>query len=115
MLSWQDLVIGPMELFFGNNTIAAEVLSNVLLPNKLGQISVSTEDFFLPWELMYPSSLNDPLSFENFWGYRRIISRVVVQDTRPGAFVSPIILVNSLPDVGLLTDDLPAVHTLEAP
>jgi hypothetical protein len=97
------------------NAEAAEILSTVLENKRNSVIQVTTEDFFLPWELIHPRNLQEPLSFDHFWGFQHIISRVVVQDTRPGAFVSPTIMVKDVPDIGLLTDDLPAVDSIETP
>ncbi len=65
-------------------------------------IQVVSEDFFLPWELMYPTSLDQPFSFHHFWGMNHQISRIVIQDARPGAFVSPEINVNTCPKLGML-------------
>jgi hypothetical protein len=81
------------------------------------RVSIRTvsEDFFLPWELLYPFSLHETVSFENFWGMNHIIFREIVQQDRPGAFVQPAIL-TSLPRVGLMTyRELPMVGENEAP
>ena len=78
-------------------------------------IQVASEDFFLPWELVYPFSPEKP-SYEHFWGMNYIISRVIVQEARPGAFVSPIIPVTDCPKLGLLTYcRLPSVAEKEIP
>jgi hypothetical protein len=78
-------------------------------------IQVASEDFFLPWELLYPFSPERP-SYEHFWGMNYIISRVIVQEARPGAFVSPIIPVTHCPKLGLLTYcRLPSVVEKEIP
>ena len=79
-------------------------------------LQVASEDFFLPWELFYPVDLDDPLSYEHFWGMNHIISRVIVQEARPGAFVSPAIPVVNRPKLGLLTYcGLPSVVEKEVP
>jgi hypothetical protein len=79
-------------------------------------IQVASEDFFLPWELIYPASLDKPLSYEHFLGMNTIISRVIIQDAWPGAFISPLIPVDAAPKLGLLTDQqLPAVLQKEIP
>ena len=84
-----------------------------------GQITlqIASEDFFVPWELLYDRDPNGPdLSYEHFWGMRYTISRAIVQEARPGAFVSPIITVESKPKVGLLTyAGLPSVVEREIP
>jgi hypothetical protein len=85
----------------------------------LGQrvsIQVASEDFFLPWELIYPVGLDEPLSYEHFWGMNYIISRVIVQEARPGAFVSPVISIALRPKLGLLAYcGLPSVVKKEIP
>jgi hypothetical protein len=70
-----------------------------------GQVSIqiTSEDFFLPWELMYPQKVSGPLSCEHFWGMNYTISRVIVQERRPGAFVPPKIVYATQPNLGLLT------------
>lgn len=64
---------------------------------------ITSEDFFLPWEILYPCSLDDEVSAGNFWGMNYVISRVIVQDARPGAYTSPEISVEDLPKLGLVT------------
>lgn len=66
-------------------------------------IQVVSEDFSLPWELLYPAGLDEPLSYKHFWGMSYIISRVIAQEHRPGAFVSPVITFRHQPKLGLLT------------
>jgi hypothetical protein len=79
-------------------------------------IQITTEDFFLPWELLYPENLNNPRSYNNFWGANFIISRIVEQDLGPGAFVPPEIFSSSLPRLGLLTcQELEYVKKQEIP
>jgi hypothetical protein len=65
-------------------------------------LQIVSEDFFLPWELLYPYPPTNTMSYEYFWGANHIISRLIVQDTRPGAFVSPVIQIEHCPDLGLL-------------
>jgi hypothetical protein len=68
-------------------------------------IQITSEGFFLPWELMYPANLEGDKgpSYKHFWGMNYVISRVIAQEARPGAFVSPIIQIAQRPKVGLLT------------
>ena len=66
-------------------------------------IQVASEVFFLPWELIYPATLDEPFSCDNFWGMNHDISRLIIQNVRPGAFVSPKISVNTCPQLGMLT------------
>ncbi len=78
-------------------------------------IQFSSEDFFLPWELMYDGPLGkqfDPLSF---WGMRHTISRAIIRDARPGALTSPVIP-SVCPHVGLIAcHELQYVVTHEIP
>lgn len=86
---------------FGNDYTRATV--EELLGLRQGMsIQVVSEDFLLPWELIYPISLDEPLSYEHFWGMNHIISRAIVQSTRPGSLVSPVISVAHRPRLGLL-------------
>jgi hypothetical protein len=95
---------------------ARAAIQELLALSTCVSIQVASEDFFLPWELFYPVSLDEPLRCEHFWGMNYIISRVIVQDTRPGAFVSPIIPVAPRPKLGLLTYcGLPSVVEKEIP
>jgi len=78
-------------------------------------IQVSSEDFFVPWELLYDGPLGDQVDLSCFWGMRYIISRALIQDARPGDFVSPAIK-SSRPRVGLVAhDQLPHVVSHEIP
>jgi hypothetical protein len=87
---------------FSNNQALTAIQSVLTLSSRVS-IQIASEDFFLPWELIYPVSLDKPLSYQNFWGINYVISRVIVQDAHPGAFVSPVIPIDRLPKLGLLT------------
>jgi hypothetical protein len=77
-------------------------------------IQVMSEDFSLPWELLYSEPAGTPPSYENFWGMKYIISRVINRDWRSP--VSPNIRVDSLPKLGLLAyKNLPSVADKEIP
>lgn len=79
-------------------------------------IQITSEDFFLPWELIYPLDPQSALSYEHFWGMNYVISRIIVRDFQPGCFVPPDIPVDTIPRLGLLTyADLPGVSTGEVP
>lgn len=100
---------------FGHHDAMA-VIQELLALSTQVSIQVASEDFFLPWELIYPVSLDEPLSYEHFWGMNYIISRVIVQEARPGVFVSPVIPVVHRPKLGLLTyQGLPNVEEKEVP
>ena len=66
-------------------------------------IEIVSEEFFFPWELIYPYALDEELSYKHFWGLNHIISRVIVKEDRLGAYIPTKIYVNSLPKLGLLT------------
>jgi hypothetical protein len=94
---------------------ARQALSALFQSGERLVIQVSAEDFSVPWELVFGASLTAPLSFEDFWGMKHIISRIIVQRDRPGAFASPSIT-TSPPTVGLLTNtSLANVATREIP
>jgi len=100
---------------FGHRDTQAAIQELTALSGKVS-IQITSEDFFLPWELLYPISLNEPLAYEHFWGMNYIISRVIVQETRPGDFVAPAIPIVHLPKLGLLTyGGLPSVEKKELP
>ena len=64
-------------------------------------IQIVSEDFFLPWELIYPATVDEQCSYEHFWGIKHLISRIIDADSR--GFVSPKISVNTCPRLGMLT------------
>lgn len=100
---------------FGHPSAMATIQELLTLSSQIA-IQVTSEDFFLPWELIYPCSLDEPLDYHHFWGMNYIISRVIVQEARPGAFVSPVISVATCPKLGLLTyGGLPHVTEKEIP
>jgi CHAT domain len=77
-------------------------------------LEIATEDFFLPWEVLYdgydPAVPPDP---ERFWGLRYVISRVLmdVRQTAP-----PVLDFTERPRVSLFADPgLPAVAEREIP
>ena len=78
---------------------------------------IEAEDFFIPWELLYSDSLEDP-RYENFWGMKYIISRIIIQRKTPGNVESPTISVDSKPKLGLLaltSKSLPSIESKEIP
>ncbi len=100
---------------FGSPDAWAAIQELLTLSRRVS-IQIASEDFFLPWELVYPVSMDKPLSYGHFWGINYIISRIIVQAARPGAFVSPVIFVASRPKLGLLTySGLPGVADKEIP
>lgn len=78
-------------------------------------IQFSSEDFFIPWELLYDGPLGAQTDPSHFWGMKHIISRALIQEARPGDLGSPIIQ-SACPHVGLITcDDLEYVVGEEVP
>lgn len=77
-------------------------------------IEVNSDDFSLPWELLYSEPLAETPSYDKFWGMKYIISRVINRESRP--LISPKIRVNTLPRLGLLAyTHLPGVLSFEIP
>jgi hypothetical protein len=99
---------------FGDRDALAAI-EKVLGSSTNVSIEVASEEFFLPWELLYPESLEKSLSYEHFWGMNYVISRVITTtEHRPGAFVIPVIFPPFT--VGLLKcDGLPSVIKKEIP
>src|SRR5690606_7678109 len=99
-----------------SNSTAIEAINNLLSLQESINIQIASEDFSLPWELIYPFELNLELSYEKFWGMNYIISRVIVQNDRSVAFVPPTIYFESHPKLGLLSySNLPSVAEREIP
>jgi len=81
--------------------VPREIISKALRTG--ATVQISSEEFFIPWELLYDGPL-DPVDISYFWGMRYIISRALIQDARPGDFVHPIIDAFR-PRVGLIAYD----------
>jgi CHAT domain len=78
-------------------------------------IQFSSEDFFIPWELLYDGPLGAQVDPSYFWGMKHIISRALIREARPGDLGSPIIQ-SACPHVGLITcSDLEYVVAEEVP
>ncbi|WP_448573962.1 CHAT domain-containing protein [Trichothermofontia sp.] len=81
---------------------AWDFLSGVFRPGDQATIAIESESLFLPWELIYPASLDKPLSYENFWGMRHHIYRVITASGRRPCLPRTI-EVDNCPKLGLLT------------
>jgi hypothetical protein len=102
-----------------------QVMQGLLTHGDKVSIEIVSERFSIPWELLYPLNPygdRQPLSYENFWGMRHIVFRLVPQtNISPNALLAsletdPHINVHSLPKVGLLTDrSLKSVEKVEIP
>ncbi|MDH7487452.1 MAG: CHAT domain-containing protein [Anaerolineae bacterium] len=78
-------------------------------------VQATSEEFFMPWDLLYDGPLGDQADISGFWGMRYIISRALVQPQRPGDLLSPLIS-STRPRLGLVASDrLPQVVTREIP
>jgi hypothetical protein len=95
---------------------ALETIQGLLNLSDRFSIQIASDEFSLPWELIYPRGLGEPLSYEHFWGFKHILSRTVTQEAGQGAFVPPEIRVAGGPRLGLLAyDRLNAVRDVEIP
>jgi hypothetical protein len=63
-------------------------------------IQVTSENFFIPWELLYDGPLGEQVDASHFWGMQYIISRTLIREARPGDFMPPTIPLR--PRVGLI-------------
>lgn len=102
--------------FFGDGD-AMRVIQDLLSLDRTLSIQLASEDFSLPWELMYPASPAEALTYEHFWGMKHILSRVLVRQQHRGV-IFPTIEVPSRPRLGLLallSEELPAVREMEIP
>lgn len=78
-------------------------------------IEIQSEEFFLPWELLYDGD-PDVVRYENFWGYRYVISRRIIKDITSHGIPLPEIIIFDSPKVSLQTDDdLTYVKSQEEP
>ena len=79
--------------------VPREIISKAL---KTGvTIQFSSEDFFLPWELLYDGVVGDRVDISHFWGMQHIVSRALIQEARSGDEESPI-MQTICPQVGLI-------------
>lgn len=73
------------------------------------RIQITSESFYVPWELLYPKVPNKNLTYDDFWGFRHVISRAIPRSGSP----APEIFTRR-PKVGLLLyDTLSAVTDIE--
>ena len=79
-------------------------------------IEISSDDFFLPWELLYDGPLDEgQVDASCFWGMQHAISRTLILNNCPGGMVSPVIR-SSRPKVGLIVcEELQHVKEIEIP
>ncbi len=90
-----------------------ETIRDALQPGTIVQIV--SKDFFIPWELLYDGPLGANAHISYYWGMQYIISRLIMQNVRKGAFAHPV-LASTRPHVGLIAyDKLPYVEQNEIP
>lgn len=53
----------------------AQDLVRTLLADAPGRIEITSECFYVPWELIYPTDPRDAVSAREFWGFRHVLSR----------------------------------------
>jgi len=86
------------------NEPASLKLEQHLLSKEGGSIQIETDSFFFPWELLYTVDPASALTYENFWGLKYDISRLIVQRPRQNAVVSAASHANVPPKLGLIAD-----------
>lgn len=87
---------------FGRSTAANDL--RALLTNQSGALlKVVSDDFFLPWELLYPGDPATGVDLEMFLGMRHVVSRQAVQQGA-SALAPPWIEIDERPPVGLLSN-----------
>lgn len=83
-------------------------------------IQITSEDFFIPWELLYDGPLGTQVDASCFWGLQYIISRTLIREARPGDFLPPTI--PARPRVGMIVcnelkhvaeNEIPTLQKLE--
>ena len=77
-------------------------------------VQIVSDNLFVPWDLLYDGPLGAATTIDGYWGTKYSISRIILQDKRPGEHASRYI--ETPPKVGLVTSDrLPYVLTHEIP
>ncbi len=85
-----------------------ELLGNAEQPD----VELSTDAFFLAWELLYAPYDPADVGIERFWGFRYNITRVLIDDTRQ--HVSPRITLHGPPRIAVYVNpELPYAATNE--
>jgi hypothetical protein len=89
------------KMIFGDRV---QTLVESALSTEAATIVIVSEDFFLPWEALYPKRPSDNFSAEDFWGMKYKITRVLPR--RAAAhYIHPAIPVESCPCFGLIADN----------
>ncbi len=77
-----------------------DTIQEMLTTGKI--IQISSNDFSIPWELLYDGTLEEPVKLSHFWGMRYIISRNRILIGTRDAFVSPVL--DACPHVGFVAN-----------
>jgi len=97
--------------FFSNNGRAA-VFTKLQSLNQSASLQIASDSCFFPWEFVYPADPEKALSFENFWGMKHVISRLVVQNSSLTGSSTVIATPDLKPAIGLIADD--QIHDIAA-
>jgi hypothetical protein len=83
--------------------IASSAIRDLINRQDTLAIEVQSENFFLPWELLYDG---DPtvVRYKNFWGLRYIIARCIVRDMTSRGVPRPDLVTFGVPSIALQTD-----------
>lgn len=108
-----------LEVFEDNNRDYEnniERLSQMLQDVNQVEIIDNTDNFSIPWELLYSNNPYDNLDYSNFWGMRFEISNVSGNNPPPKSRQIGFPFAEFLPFVGLITDlKLDHVRNIERP
>lgn len=74
------------------------------------RVEITSDEFSVPWEILFDGDLYAPLSYEDFWGMKYLISRT----GRKRTLQKPIIFYSTRPKIGLLTNNKLASVKTEA-
>ena len=77
-------------------------------------VQIVSDKFFIPWDLLYDGPLGAATTIDGYWGTRYSISRIILQDMRPGEHAP--VTIGIPPKVGLVSSNrLPYVLSHEIP
>lgn len=78
-------------------------------------VQITSNDFLIPWEIVYDLPISSRVDILGFWGMRHIVARSLAQSKRSGDFVPPFIK-SQRPRVGMVTcQELSQVLSYEIP
>jgi CHAT domain-containing protein len=92
-----------------------ELISKALKHSRGRVVQITSNDFLIPWEIVYDLPITSRVNILGFWGMRHIIARSLAQSNRLGDFVTPLIK-SQRPRVGMVTcHELSQVVSYEIP